>query len=108
MGGGCLAVTGVGARLGVCVCVCVCVCTHTQACSPHFPSLSRSFARSLSIALSSLSLSRSPDRSLAPPPARPLSMGGTELCRDTQAMGEKGYQAIINPFYFVLPPDVDL
>ena len=26
----------------------------------------------------------------------------------TGAMGEKGYQAIINPFYFVLPPDVDL
>jgi len=23
-------------------------------------------------------------------------------------MGEKGYQAIIDPFYFVLPPDVDL
>lgn len=42
------------------------------------------------------------------PPSRVLGyMEGSYLIV-TGAVGQKGYQAIIDPFYFVLPPDVDL
>ena len=91
----------------MCTCALVygCVSTHSLSLTLSL-SLTHSFvvAPFLARALS-LSLPLSLDLSLTS-----LPLGGRTELRAThpQAMGEKGYQAIIDPFYFVLPPDVDL